>query len=164
MREGYYQTALRFYEANRSWAGLFYEAGRPLPEEFRSLIDWLMGEQLFELIQKVDKIPYEELAKKTKEIFKEAQSHGFSVKIQPTVDFLSRRINAWIEKLFHHPDPFLVDRIEKVLSLAKELKIELYDQVTQELFFIFAQKTLHESPNEEMTQAVKRLGKLLGFN
>lgn len=165
MREDYYQAAMRFYEANRSWADLFHGAEWPLPEEFRALIDWMMGERLFELVQKMDaSVSWEEMTAKARKIFQEAQSHGFSVRIQPTVEFLSLKINLWIEKLFHEPAPALVDRIEKVLEFAKNLKIELHDRVAQELFFILAQKVLKEGASTPLNQSIIRLGKELGFN
>ena len=164
MREDYYQAALRFYEDNRSWAELFYLAGRPLPDEFRSLMDWLMGERLFELMQRLDLESFDEIVQKAKKVFKEAETHGFSVRTQPTVEFLSVKLNNWIEKLFHSPDAELVAKIEKVLEFSRELKIELNDRVAQELFFVFAQKTLHDPSRYQMTPAVIRLGRQLGFN
>ncbi len=165
MQGDYRQAALRFYEENQSWAKLFHEAGRPLPEEFRVLIDWMMGEKLFELVQKLEtQASFEEIARKGKEILKEAHSRGFSVRTEAAAEFLSAKMNGWIQELFQQPDLPLIQNIEKVLDLAKELKIELHGRVAQELFFVFAQKTLREHPKPELTQAILHLGNRLGFN
>ena len=166
LKNDYYQTAIHFYEENYSWAELFHEAGSPLPEEFRRLIDWVMGERLLGCLQKVDTAgSFEEITHKAKETFKEAHSRGFSVQTQPAVEFLSGRLNSWIEKLFfNQPDPRLIEKIEKTLALAKELKLELNDQIAQELFFIFAQKVFREHSHPEMIPAILHLGTQLGFN
>jgi len=175
MHEDYYQTAMRFYEENRPWAELFHQAGRALPEEFRRLMEWMMGERLLAVVEKLDaKGSFEQIARDARTVFEEARSHGFSVRTQPAVEFLSARLNSWIEKLFQETQPGLVDKIEKVLELARELQIELHDRLAQELFFIFAQRTLREwieaygGTKEESRlqsiQAILRLGVQLGFN
>lgn len=166
LKKDYYQTATHFYEENYSWAELFHEAGSPLPEEFRRLIDWVMGERLLECVKKVDSLnSFEEIIQKAKEIFKEADSRGFSVQTQPAVEFLSSQLNAWIEKLFfHQSDLRLMGKIEKALALAKELKLELHDQIAQELFFIFAEKVFREHSHPELIPNIIRLGTGLGFN
>ena len=104
-----------------------------------------------------------------------ARSRGFSVGIQPTTEFLSRRLNAWIEKLFCEPSLPHIREIEKVLELAKGLDIPFQDWIAQDLFFVFAQKGLREwiedynrKPEDrgrlEVIHAVIRLGGQLGFN
>lgn len=176
MREGLYQMAVHSYEEHRSGIKVFREAGSLLPEEFRGLMQWMMGERLFEWVQKLDgKTSIEEIAKKGSAILEEAKAIGVPVRTQPAAEFLSLRLNRWIEKLFHEPDPALVHKIERVLGLAKELKIELYDRIAQDLFFVFAQKMLREwieayhrggagGPGLPLIQAVIRLGVELGFN
>jgi len=177
MREDLYQTATRFSEERHSEVQLFHEAGNPLPEEIRGLLEWMMGERLFQLVQKLDTptASFEDVANKAKALFAEANSRGFSIKTNLTVDFLSAKLNAWIEKLFQEPDASLVQRIEKALELARELNIHVRDRIAQDLFFVFAQRVLREwieayqqMPGEdsklEMIQTVIRLGIQLGFN
>jgi len=176
MRQVFYDTTLSFYEENRPSMALFREAGRPVPEEFRGAMEWVLGERLFEWVKKLDtKVPFEEIKKQTRGLLEEARSEGFSVRTQSSVEFLSRKLNTWIEKLFHEPDPGPVEKIEKALELAKSLEISLHDWIVQDLFFAFAQKILrewidayHRDPTDramlERIQAVIRLGGQLGFN
>ena len=176
MREDYYRAAMHFYEENRPWAQLFHEAGRPVPEEFRRLIEWMMGERLLEWAKKLDAGgAFEEVLRGAQAIGEEARSSGFSVRLEPTVQFLSARLNGWIEKLFQGSPVELVERIDKILAFAKELQMELRNQIAQELFFIFAQKTLRdwieeyqkgkvEDAKRNAIQTLLRLGAQLGFN
>lgn len=176
MAEDYYRSAQRFYEENRPWAKLFHEAGRPLPAEFRGLIEWMLGERLLVAVKKIGAaVPIEEVIQNAKAILEEAASGGLTVRTQPTIEFLSEKLNTWIEKLFHGADPVLAGQIDKVLEMAKQLHIELHDRLAQELFFMFAQKTLREwienyqgtraeGPTLQAIQTLLRLGVQLGFN
>ena len=176
MREDYYQAAINFYKQNRPWAELFHEAGRPVPDEFRALIEWMMGERLVGCVKRLDSnADLEEIIRGAKSIIEEARSAGFSIRTEPVIRFLSARLNARFERLLHGSDLGLVENIEKVIHLAKDLKIALHDRIAQELFFIFAQKTLREwienyqgdasgQPRLRTIQAVLHLGAQLGFN
>ncbi|MBI4115482.1 MAG: DUF3536 domain-containing protein [Candidatus Omnitrophica bacterium] len=176
MREDLYQTTARFYEENRSGTVLFREAGSPVPEEFRGIMEWMMGERLLEIVEKLEtRTSFENIVKDSKALLAEAQARGLNPRVQPMIEFLSVKLNHWIEKLFHEPDPGLVQKIEQVLGLAKELRIELHDRIAQDLFFVFAQKALRERIESyrkdaddgsrlQMIQAIIRLGRQLGFN
>ncbi len=176
MRQDYYKTAESFYEENKSWAHLFQQAGRPLPEEFRSLIEWMMGEKLIDGVKKLETgTDYEEVVKGAKAVIEEGRSGGFLVKTEPAAQYLSLRLNDWIERLFKGADIKSIDQIEKLLAFARELQIELQDRIAQELFFIFTQKKLcgwiegyKKEPGAQsqlsLIQASLKLGDHLGFN
>jgi len=174
-RENFYQTTLRFYEKNRQGIRLFHDAGGPAPEEFREAMEWVLGERLYEGVQKLKTQASLEMTPELKAVLEEAQSGGFAIRTEPAVQFLSKKLNAWIEKLFHDPDSELIHKIENVLEFAKKLNLVLHDRIAQDLFFVFAQKILREwiesyhrlprdPKNLERIQAVLRLGDQLGFN
>lgn len=177
LREDLFEMAGRFYSENREGMAIFREALKPLPIEFRELMEWTMGERLFEWVKKLEtkKVSFEEIARQGKAIIEEAQSAGFAVRTQPSAEFLSRHLNCWIEELFRRPNPELLHQIERVLGLAKEFGVHLHGRITQDIFFAFAQKMLpewieeyHRGPGDpaklEMIQALIRLGVELGFN
>ncbi len=176
MREDLYETALRFYSENREGMVVFQESESSLPEEFRIITEWMMGQRLFEIVGKLDaKTPYCEILSQGRALLEETRTRGLKIYPQPAIDFLSQRLNGWIEKLFHEPDPLLVQRIEEVLELAKELHIRIHDRIAQDLFFVFAQTVLRDwieayrqgkadEAKLKTIQAIIRLGGSLGFN
>ena len=169
MRDDYYEAAIHFYKENKPWAELFHEAGRPVPDEFRSLVEWMMGERLLDWARKlVNGTSLEESVKGAKSVLEEAQAGKFSVKTEPAIQFLSVQLNTWMEELFRGSDGGLLGKINQVFHFAKEVQIGLHDRVAQELFFVFAQKILPEwmenSSKFNEIQAILRLGVQLGFN
>lgn len=176
MRQDYFKTAENFYTENKSWVHLFQQAGRPLPEEFRLLIEWMMGEKLIDWVKRLEAGEnYEEVVKGAKSVIEEARSGAFSLKTESAAHYLSIRLNDWIEKLFKGADVKLIERIESLLAFAQELQIELQDKLAQELFFIFTQKKLREwiegykkegpgAAQLPLIQATLKLGDHLGFN
>ena len=176
MRKDFYQTIERLYEENRSRLSLIREATRFLPEELKGILEWMMGERLFQWIQKLDsKVSFEEIQKKGRAILEEAKERGLAVHARSSVEFLSKRLNDCIEKLFTQENPALVQKIEKVLELAKEFDLRLHARIAQDLFFVFAQTVLqewidaykHGERDETKLQTIQpiiQLGSQLGFN
>ena len=182
MREDLYRMAARFYEQDRPEISIFREAGRALPEEFRELMEWMMGERLCDVVKRLgEKAASSEVEAEGKKLLAEAKEGGFSVHTGPAVEYLSSELNRWIEKLFHKPESALVKKIEEVLDLAKSLGMSLHHRIAQDLFFAFAQKILSEwietypegtggeqgargVASLQMIQAVIRLGGQLDFN
>lgn len=180
MREELYKMASRFYEKGRLEISVFREAGTSLPEEFRELMEWMMGERLYDVLRRLDqKASFQEAAEEGKKLLKETRESGISLRMEPAAEYLSGELNLWIEKLFHEPDAALVQKIDCMLGLAASLGMNLRPRIAQDLFFAFAQKVLKEwieaygaegrvdsrrPPTFEMIQSIIRLGGELGFN